>query len=139
MSKYQENLSPSDLFLELEAFSEGRSTHAWRCFGSHPARSEDGTDGYLFRVWAPNAPLVSLIGDFNGWDINATPMEQVEGGIWEVFVPGLQRYDSYQYAIHTEDGSYIGKADPYAFHAETRPNVSSKIYDLDSTADVTIR
>ena len=57
MSKYQENLSPSDLFLELEAFSEGRSTHAWRCFGSHPARSEDGTDGYLFRVWAPNARL----------------------------------------------------------------------------------
>ena len=39
MSKYRENLSPSDLFLELEAFSEGRSTHAWRCFGSHPARA----------------------------------------------------------------------------------------------------
>ena len=130
MSKYQENLSPSDLFLELEAFSEGRSTHAWRCFGSHPARSEDGTDGYLFRVWAPNAPLVSLIGDFNGWDINATPMEQVEGGIWEAFVPGLHRYDAYQYAIHKEDGSFVGKADPYGFHAATRPDVSTKIYDL---------
>ena len=50
MSKYQEKLSSNDLYLELEAFSEGRSTHAWRCFGAHPAKSEDGTEGYLFRV-----------------------------------------------------------------------------------------
>ena len=61
MSKYQEKLSPSDLFLELESFSEGRSTHAWKCFGSHPAKAPDGTEGYLFRVWAPNAPKVSVI------------------------------------------------------------------------------
>ena len=66
MSKYQENLSPSDLYLELEAFSNGRSAHAWRCFGSHPAKTEDGTEGYVFRVWAPYAPCDSLIGDFNG-------------------------------------------------------------------------
>ena len=76
--------------------------------------------------------LVSLIGDFNGWDINATPMEQVEGGIWEAFVPGLKRYDAYQYAIHKEDGSFVGKADPYGFHCATRPDVSTKIYDLDT-------
>ena len=132
MSKYLENLSSHDLFLELEAFSEGRSTRAWRCFGSHPARTEDGTEGYLFRVWAPNAPKVTLIGDFNGWNLEATPMEKVEGGIWEVFVPGLKRYDAYQYAIHKEDGGFVGKADPFAFHADTRPNVSSKIYDLNT-------
>ncbi len=132
MSKYQEKLSPSDLFLELEAFSEGRSTHAWKCFGSHPAKQEDGTEGYLFRVWAPNAPRVTLIGDINGWNLEATPMEKLEGGIWEVFVPGLHRYDCYQYAIHRADGSFVGKADPFAFHADTRPNVSSKLYDLDT-------
>ena len=133
MSKYQENLSPSDLFLELEAFSEGRSTRAWKCFGAHPAKDENGTEGYLFRVWAPNAPKVTVIGDFNGWDLEATPMAQVEGGIWEAFVPGLQRYDAYQYAIHKADGSnFVGKADPYAFHAATRPDVSSKLYDLET-------
>ena len=132
MSKYQENLSPSDLFLELEAFSEGRSTHAWKCFGAHPAKAEDGTEGYLFRVWAPNAPKVTLIGDFNGWDLEATPMELVEGGIWEVFVPGLKRYDAYQYAIHKPDGTFVGKADPYGFHCATRPDVSTKIYDLNT-------
>jgi len=133
LSKYQEKLSSHDLFLELEAFSEGRSTHAWRCFGSHPAKTEDGTEGYLFRVWAPNAYDITVIGDFNNWDLHATPMEKGEGGIWEAFVPGLQRYDAYQYAIHTPDGKFVGKADPYAFHADTRPNVSSKIYDLGST------
>ena len=131
MSKYQEKLSSYDLFLELEAFSEGRSTHAWKCFGSHPATAEDGTEGYVFRVWAPNAPRITIIGDFNGWDLNATPMEKMEGGIWEVFVPGVKRYDSYQYAIHKQDGGFIGKCDPYGFHAATRPDVSTKLYDLE--------
>ena len=133
MSKYQEMLSSHDLFLELEAFSEGRSTHAWRCFGSHPAKDQDGTVGYLFRLWAPNAPGISVIGDFNNWDLQATPMEKVEGGIWEVFVPGVKRYDAYQYAIHTADGGFRGKADPYGFHAATRPDVSSKVYSLEET------
>lgn len=132
LSKYEEKYSAQDVFFELEAFTEGRSTHAWHCFGAHPAKRDDGAEGYLFRVWAPNAPNVTLIGDFNGWDLQATPMEKLEGGIWEVFVPGLKRYDSYQYAIHKEDGGFVGKADPFAFHADTRPNVSSKIYDLDT-------
>ncbi len=133
MSKYQENLSSNDLFLELEAFSEGRSTHAWKCFGAHPAKDESGAEGYLFRVWAPNAPKVTIIGDFNNWDLEATPMARVEGGIWEAFLPGLNRYDAYQYAIHKADGSgFVGKCDPYGFHAATRPDVSTKIYDLDT-------
>ena len=133
MSKYLENLSPNDLYLELEAFSEGRSTHAWRCFGAHPAKDENGVEGYLFRVWAPNAPKITVIGDFNGWNLEATPMTKVEGGIWEAFVPGLARYDAYQYAVHKADGSgFVGKVDPYGFHAATRPDVSSKLYDLNT-------
>ena len=79
MSKYQENLSPSDLFLELEAFSEGRSTHAWKCFGAHPAKAENGTEGYLFRVWAPNARSVSVVGEFNDWTPGFNPLKQKGG------------------------------------------------------------
>ncbi len=125
------NLSSFDLYLELEAFSEGRSTHAWRCFGAHPAKAEDGTEGWLFRVWAPNAPKISIIGDFNGWQVGANPMTKEEGGIWEAFIPGLKRYDAYQIAVEDGKGGFVGKADPYAFHAATRPDVSSKLYDLD--------
>ena len=67
--------------------------------------SEDGVRRLLFRVWAPNAPQVSVIGDFNDWDPNANPHGPLfEGGIWEGFIPGLQQYDAYQYAVHTKDG-----------------------------------
>lgn len=130
MSNYQEVLSSRDLRAELKAFSEGRSTHAWRCFGSHPAKANDGTEGYLFRVWAPKAAKVTILGDFNNWVAQATPMTKKRKGIWEAFVPGLQRYDNYQYAVHTKDGRFCPKADPYSFHAATRPDTASKIYDL---------
>lgn len=130
MVKYDTKLSDYDLFLELEAFSEGRSCHAWRCFGSHPGQ-KDGQDGYVFRVWAPNAKQVCVFGEFNGWDENANPLEKLEGGIWQGFVAGLKRFDTYKYAVHGADGKVVAKADPYAFHAETRPGNASKIYDLE--------
>ena len=86
MAKTDFTLSSYDLFLELEAFSEGRSCHAWRCFGSHPAQ-QDGVDGYRFRVWAPNAKQVCVYGSFNGWDPNAHPLKLLEGGIWRDSFP----------------------------------------------------
>ena len=114
LGKFHGKLSDYDLFLELEAFSEGRSCHAWRCFGSH-ADEVDGQKGYTFRVWAPNAKQVCVFGDFNGWDENASPLKKEEGGIWVGFIPGLKRYDTYKYAIHAPDGKVVAKADPYAF------------------------
>lgn len=129
MKKTTESISSYDLFLELEAFSEGRSGHAWQCFGAHPI-TVDTISGYCFRVWAPNAAQVAVFGDFNQWDAKSHPMTQLEGGIWELFIPDLQMYDTYKYAIHHHDGSMSAKADPYAFHAETRPGTASKLYDL---------
>ncbi len=101
----------------------------WHRLGAHPA-TMDGQEGYGFRVWAPNAEQVCLMGDFNGWADSALPMDPAPGGMWELFVPGLRRYDTYKYAIHTKDGRVLAKADPYAFHAETRPGTASKCYDL---------
>ena len=114
---------------ELRAFSDGHSTHAWECFGAH-AGEQDGVPGYYFRVWAPHAQQVCVFGYFNDWDPNANPLTPVQGGIWEGFIPGLQQYDAYKYAVHTKDGRLTGKADPFAFHAETRPGTASKLYDL---------
>ena len=113
----------------LAAFSKGESVRAQEFMGAHPAR-RDGEDGWLFRVWAPHAKAVSVMGEFNGWSEDADPMAPLADGIWEAFLPGLKQYDSYKYAVHTQDGKVLAKADPYAFHAETRPGNASKLYDL---------
>ena len=85
----------------------------------------------MFRVWAPRALAVSVVGDFNFWDVNAHPMEKITDGIWECFLPGGQPYDAYKFAVTGADGVLRYKADPYAFHAETRPGTSSKLYTID--------
>ena len=123
--KCEKNASPS----ALELFLQGNSAHAQDYMGSHPEQ-RNGVDGYVFRVWAPHAVSVSVMGDFNGWNESDHPMVRLDGGVWEGFVPGLKRYDTYKYAVRTQSGEVRAKADPYAFHAETRPGTASKIYDL---------
>ena len=113
----------------LTAFSKGQSVRAQEFLGSHPA-VVGGQAGWTFRVWAPHAQSVAVMGDFNGWNDSDHPMRPLEGGVWEAFLPGLQQYDNYKYAVHTRDGRVLAKSDPYAFHAETRPGTASKLYDL---------
>lgn len=115
----------------VRAYTSGEAIRAWEFMGSH-AQERDGQWGYTFRVWAPHAAEVSVVGDFNRWEEGANPLSPMGGGLWEGFVPGLDRYDVYKYAIRTKDGRTLLKADPYAFHAETRPGTASKIYELGS-------
>ncbi|MDE7262473.1 MAG: 1,4-alpha-glucan branching protein GlgB [Oscillospiraceae bacterium] len=112
-------------------FHLGTDTSAYEFLGAHQLTHE-GTSGYMFRVWAPRAQAVSVVGDFNGWDTNAHPMRKVSDEIWERFVPGGNTYDAYKFAITGADGVLRMKADPYAFHAETRPGTASKLYTLGS-------
>ena len=113
----------------LQDFSQGHAIRAQDFMGAHPA-VRDGQDGWVFRVWAPHARSVAVMGDFNGWNDSDHPMELLRDGVWETFIPGLQQYDSYKYAVHTASGRVLAKSDPYAFHAETRPGTASKLYDL---------
>ena len=113
----------------IDAFLSGSCDCAYEFFGAHPARREEQS-GWLFRVWAPNARSVHVAGPFNGWTADNYPMHALPGGIWECFAPGLQTFDSYQYLIETQTGKRIRKSDPFAFHAETRPGVCSKLFDL---------
>ena len=115
----------------VKAYTSGEAIRAWEFMGSH-AQERDGQWGYAFRVWAPHAAEVSVVGDFNRWEEGGNPLSPMGGGLWEGFVPGLDRYDVYKYAIRTKDGRTLLKADPYAFHAETRPGTASKIYELGS-------
>ena len=130
MSFFRENPPRDDFFPELEKFFSGRSSTAWRVFGAHPARDNSGISGCLFRLWAPKAVSVAVIGDFNNWDEAACPMLPRSNGVWEAFVPGLDRYDRYRYAVCGADGNTVQKADPFAFWADLRPDTASRYYDL---------
>ena len=110
-------------------YFKGENYKAYEYFGAHPAK-KGRASGYKFRVWAPHAKSVSVVGDFNDWDNTANIMESDENGIWAVFISGIKVYDNYKYSIETADGRVILKADPYAFHSETRPATASKIYDI---------
>lgn len=117
------------LAFNSHVFHEGTMIRGYEFFGTH-AEQREGQDGYVFRTWAPNAREISIVGDFNGWQIGANPMQRVEHEIWEGFVPGLKEYDTYKFAVTGQNGETHMKADPYAFHSETRPGTASKIYDL---------
>ena len=119
----------TDKRFDAAAFFGGTDSEAYRFLGAHRAQ-RGGEEGYLFRLWAPNAARVSVVGDFCAWDENAFPMARSEHGLWERFIPGLKQFDAYKYAVTSARGKTVLKADPYAFHAETRPGTASKLYDL---------
>ena len=110
-------------------FKQGNNQEAQRYFGAHLCQ-QDGQDGAVFRVWAPHAKAVSVVGDFNSWVPGSHPMTKVEEGIWELFIPGIKEYDIYKFCVTSPSDELLFKADPYAFHTETRPSNGSKVYDL---------
>ena len=114
-------------------FKQGNNQEAQRYFGAHLCQ-QDGQDGAVFRVWAPHAKAVSVVGDFNSWVSGSHPMTKVEEGIWELFIPGIKEYDIYKFCVTSPSDELLFKADPYAFHTETRPSNGSKVYDLDGYA-----
>ena len=85
---------------------------------------------YVFRVWAPNAQAVSVVGDFNYWDASAAPMTKDWEGYWSAELSGVEKGQVYKYAVVGPDGRQVLKADPFAFHAETGPATASKVWDL---------
>lgn len=107
-------------------FNKGENYRAYDFFGVHRLKE----DTFVFRVWAPHAAAVSVIGDFNGWNTEANYMMPVASGIWEAVIDDVKIFDCYKYSIHTADGRIIDKADPYAVHSETRPGTASKVYEL---------
>ncbi|MBO5362998.1 MAG: 1,4-alpha-glucan branching protein GlgB, partial [Clostridia bacterium] len=119
--------------LPLHLFHHGENFKLYETYGAHSI-TLNGRKGFIFRVWAPHAQSVSVVGEFNAWSETANPMQKmVDSQSWEVFIPGLKRYDSYKYCIKTYDGRTLYKADPFAFHAETPGTDSSnasKLYDF---------
>lgn len=117
--------TPHDVPLYL--FHEGSNACAYEYFGAHKT-----ADGVCFRVWAPRAASVSVVGDFNDWDVLAAPMQSVpqSGGVWELTLPNIKQYDAYKYNIVSQSGKSFMKSDPYGVHMETRPGTATKYYEV---------
>ena len=126
MRNEQTNRNPNAFPLHL--FYQGKNFDAQRLFGAH-TEERDGVKKTVFRVWAPNAIDVSVVGDFNKWDRHANTMLPVADGIWEAAVDQLPMYSVYKYSILTKSGEVKLKNDPYGTHFETAPQNATKLYE----------
>ena len=127
----KKNMKPYEIGeLDHYLFGQGNHYEIYRKLGAHRVKDKD-QEGVYFAVWAPHAQGVSVVGDFNGWDREANPMERTEPlGIYTCFVPDLPEMSLYKYCIRTYRGEDILKADPFANYAEVRPGTASRVVDL---------
>lgn len=115
---------------DVYLYHEGKHYKSYEFLGAH--KIVDGDKEYVrFSLWAPNAKDIYLVGDFNDWNEVSIPLRRInDSGVWFVCVEGVEVYDAYKYRIVTWNNQVYYKADPYAFHAETRPKTASKYYEL---------
>ena len=131
MKPIEEKIRDNTADLPVYLYKQGNNCEAYRFFGAHQMERA-GESGVVFRVWAPHATAISVVGDFNSWKPGSHPMKKIDGdSIWELFIPGIQEFDVYKYCVTTRGGDLVFKADPYAFHTEMRPSNGSKVYGLD--------
>ena len=124
---------PHSLFTEfdIELFKAGKHYRLYEKMGAHLTEL-NGVKGTYFTVWAPAAKAVSVIGDFNYWLEGENPLfVRWDGsGIWEGFVPNVDKGSKYKYKIQSHHNDIkTEKADPFAFYCETPPNTASVVWD----------
>ncbi len=123
--RFNQILSSYDLHLYLE----GTNYEAFHTFGAHVVELK-GVHGVRFSVWAPNAESVQVCGVFNHWDKNSHPMCPREGGVWELFIPGLKSGEVYKYFVRSRLNLYQQmKSDPFASFAEVAPRNASIVWE----------
>ena len=124
--RHTPQLSEEDRYL----FNHGTHYDIFDKLGSH-LTTIDGVNGVIFRVWAPNARRVSVIGDFNAWDGRVHQMRILDkSGIWELFLPDLTQGEAYKFEIRAQDMSILEKSDPFQFFGELRPKTASVVWDI---------
>ena len=116
---------------DINLFKSGKHYRLYEKFGSH-ITTVNGVEGTYFAVWAPSAKSVSVIGDFNYWleGDHKLMVRWDESGIWEGFIPGVGKGNTYKYKIHSHHNDIkTEKADPYARRCEHPPNTASIVWD----------
>ena len=115
----------------LYDFLMGQTIEAYKYFGAHFVKQDD-QEGVVFRVYAPLAKQISVIGEFNSWDPRNHPMKKIdESGVFEVFIPNVKNYQTYKYHILNALGQYVDKQDPFGYFSEMRNGSCSKLFDID--------
>lgn len=116
----------------LKSFLDGKNYKSYEFLGAHIGICNK-ISGTYFRVFAPNAHKISVIGDFNNWDKNKNPLKRISNSsVWECFFPEkIKNFSMYKFYITDKYGNSFQKTDPYAFHFETRPGTASKIFDIE--------
>src|SRR5665647_1127356 len=114
----------------IHLFHEGTARRAYEFLGAHLCELK-GVDCCVFRTWAPNAKAIYVIGDFNNWELTHSMAKISKQGLWEIYIPGVQEYKAYKYKIISEKDVNFYKSDPYGYHAKTRPETDSIVYDID--------
>ncbi len=116
--------------LDQYLFGQGNHYEIYKKLGAHKAK-KGKKEGVYFAVWAPHARSVSVVGDFNEWNMEANPMERAEPlGIYTCFIPDVKEYDLYKFCVETYQGEFVFKADPFGNYAELRPGTASRVADL---------
>jgi len=125
------NFAPTIGELDLYLITEGRHEELWRALGAHELSFTDSLGdiaGVSFKLWAPNASAVKVVGDFNGWNGLSHQMRSMGGsGVWELFIPGLKAGDLYKFQIRTKSGHWLTKIDPMGRSFEHPPATSSVV------------
>lgn len=136
-------------------YLNGQCTNAYTYFGAHfekrfveeesivplkkdPEKTKKtirkkAKDGVVFRLYAPMASDVSVIGDFNNWDPGVHKLKKIDDcGVFEIFIEGLHNYSFYKYHFKNAKGEYVDKADPFAFLSEYRPGSCSRLFNIEN-------
>ncbi|MCK9198186.1 MAG: 1,4-alpha-glucan branching protein GlgB [Bacilli bacterium] len=115
----------------IDDYLLGKNINAFQYFGAHFITSRN-QEGVVFRVYAPFAKEIEVIGNFNGWlGSNHKMIRTSWQGVFELFIPGINNYDQYKYHILTSNDIWINKSDPFAFYSELRPSTASKVFDIE--------
>lgn len=123
--------------LEQWLLSEGSMLRPYEVLGAHFMEC-DGVSGVNFRLWAPNARRVSIVGDFNYWDGRRHPMRfHLKSGVWELFLPKASLGQLYKFELIDCHGNLRLKADPFAFSSQLRPDTASQVSALPNIVEMT--